>query len=100
MEPSHAAFSLALLVELGSERSVDAVKQVLESKGDYERFAMAVTMLMSVAGPKGRDAVIMAKTDHLDAENFSARSVRRCSCCRINRNSLSGSAWGIPASRQ
>lgn len=60
---------LALLVEVGSERSVNAVRQVLESKGDIERFSMAVTMLMRVGGPKGRDAVIMAKTNHLDAKS-------------------------------
>ncbi len=68
-EEKHQKIFLALLVELGSERSVDAVKQVLDTRGDYEHFAMAVTMLMSVSGPKGRDAVIMAKTDHLDAKS-------------------------------
>jgi hypothetical protein len=54
---------VALLFELGSERSVDAVKRVLDSRGDYEHFSMAVTMLMNVGGPSGRDAVVMAKTD-------------------------------------
>ena len=71
-EPAYEKYQrtfLALLVELGSERSIDAVKLVLESKGDIERFSMAVTMLMRVGGPKGRDAVIMAKTDHLDAKS-------------------------------
>ena len=63
---------LALLVELGSERSVDAVKQVLDSKGDYERFSMAVTMLMRVGGPQGRDAVVNVKTDHLDARSLES----------------------------
>ena len=50
-------------------RSVEAVKRVLESKGDYEHISMAVTMLMSLGGPKGRDAVLMAKTDHFDAKS-------------------------------
>jgi hypothetical protein len=63
---------LALLVELGSERSVDAVKLVLNSKGDYERFSMAVTMLMRVGGPQGRDAVVNLKTDHLDARSLES----------------------------
>ena len=72
-EPTYEKYQrtfLALLVELGSERSVDAVKQVLDSRGDYERFSMAVTMLMRVGGPKGRDAVIKVKTDHLDARSL------------------------------
>jgi hypothetical protein len=51
----------ASLVELGSERSVGAVRQVLESKREIECFSMAVTMLMRVGGPKRRDAVIMVK---------------------------------------
>lgn len=63
---THQKMFLALLVELGSERSVDAVKKVLETKGDIEHFAMAVTMLMSVGGPQGREAVATLKTDHLD----------------------------------
>lgn len=30
---------------------------------------MAATMLMRVGGPKGRDAVVMVKTNHLDAKS-------------------------------
>jgi hypothetical protein len=62
----HQRMVLALLVDLGSERSVDAVKRVLDTRGDLPHLKMAVNMLMRVGGPKGRDAVVMAKTEHLD----------------------------------
>jgi hypothetical protein len=65
----HQRMIMALLVELGSERSVDAVKRVLQTRNDFAHFSMAVTMLMSVGGRSGQDAVLTAKIDHLDAKS-------------------------------
>jgi hypothetical protein len=65
----HHRTLLMLLVELGSEDSVEPVARIMNRRGDYEHFVVAVTMLMSVGGPKGRDAVIGVKTAHLDAKS-------------------------------
>lgn len=60
---------LAMLVDLGSESSADAVSAVMQRRGDYHSFSMAVTMLMEVGGPAGRAAVLEARAEHLDAES-------------------------------
>jgi hypothetical protein len=60
---------VAMLVELGSESSVEAVRALIQRRGDWRAFGMAVTMLMEVGGPAGRAAVLGARVEHLDSES-------------------------------
>jgi hypothetical protein len=60
---------VAMLVELGSESSVEAVRGLIQRRGDWRAFGMAVTMLMEVGGPAGRAAVLGARVEHLDSES-------------------------------
>jgi hypothetical protein len=60
---------LALLVDLGSERSVPAVSAVMNRCGSNDVFTMAVTALMTVGGPAGRDAVVAARPETLDEKS-------------------------------
>lgn len=62
---------LTLLTSLGSERSTNAVRELMNSCRDRGCFPMAVTVLMSVGGPTGRAAVLAARTDNLDAESLA-----------------------------
>lgn len=66
---AHRVNLLSLLIELGSERSVDAVKQVLNIYGDYETVRKAVVVLMRVGGPRGRDVVLTIEADSLDPKS-------------------------------
>jgi len=60
---------LEILGYLGSEQSVLRVVPILQHPADYETFSRALTMLMEVGGPAGRNAVI-----HLDPGALDARS--------------------------
>lgn len=59
---------LEALVWLGTERSVDAVAAVLRTDGSKEVVVRAVTMLMKVGGPRGRDAVLAIDASRVAAD--------------------------------
>jgi hypothetical protein len=62
---------LEVLSWLGSENCTKSVKRILDSSGDLGMFQRAVTVLLTVGGPAGREAVLRTEPSRLDTDSRS-----------------------------